>query len=267
MYREPWQTGSAGPGHHSNSRQQECCSRPIRGLGGGLGANSSPGNLLSVVLMASGQVWLSPSLSPTQSRVAGAHRRWLETSWAPCEASCCPGNWSACWTILSRIGGMYISFLLHQRKITNSSDLAGVVIWHSGACLTSRCYLPCWTRQGLSSHAFLWHFSSLSRLRDSVTLGLETVGTLYSALHHYNAGPAERLEILTSACARHHQPWPLGETDRHHTHLINCDLQSSEDLSLRNCVLTNTFSTSWEKVVLCESQKSKRKKRSAIVSI
>ena len=34
----------------------------------------------------------------------------------------------------------------------------------------------------------------LSRLRDSVTLGLETVGIVYSALHHYNAGPAERVE-------------------------------------------------------------------------
>ena len=76
---------------------------------------------------------------------------------------------------------------------------------------------PCWTRQGLSSHAFLWHFSSLSRLRDSVTLGLETVGTVYCALHQYNAGPAERVENLTLACARTHQPhWPLGETDRHH---------------------------------------------------
>ena len=61
---------------------------------------------------------------------------------------------------------------------------------------------PGLTLLGVISHVghgkgyHLMHFSAfqLSRLRDSVTLGLETVGIQYSALHHYNAGPAERVE-------------------------------------------------------------------------
>ena len=128
---------------------------------------------------------------------------------------------------------------------------------------------PCWTRQGLSSHAFLWHFSSLSRLRDSVTLGLETVGTLYCALHQYNAGPAERVENLTLACARTHQPhWPLGETDttNHNPDKLWPEGSRRQESAVRNCVHTNTFY--WERVDLWKKSKRKeRKRRSVIVSI